>query len=630
MPLKTPHTISVRQSTTLVNLSSILSSLSSTSLSNHFATLRRDINAYYIDHLLTHPTSLTHSSTKDPSGISSQTLSFLPSPPSFEDLSLRFENVASVLDFLNVHLFTALPPPHVAGFKRTLCKPITTALLQQFLITHLPSSLVALPPYLHLVGQAKKLEDKYIVNILGQDPRDREIETWADAVSSHYERKRRAQILEDARQMILRRDDGLQIRVDVDLLNLPPNPLPSSVPATQSSGPSSEGAQDVSDDAWGLEGEESGDTDDMVSAAEEEDAWGFDDAPTGPQLATPEVPPEPALPRDTLAELEPVVDDSAWGWDDGGEGANPPTTPPPASSPTNGADWDADPWGESLDPSPSPSAPSAPKPASHLEKFANKAKAKATSPHSPLSVRDSPTSATRQPPLATAGRSEHAGTNNAILPSKKEPSTSAIQPETHAISKRAQQFADTVDDILREGEEFASITIFDSNASAAQQQTRGSVILQTAPVVLDLFRALHPVKFGQRPTEPKSIVFANDCMYARGRVLSAARQCAAGAKDRLLETANSLEAIGKRWYEQSVVGVLALDTCCALMNDILQETQQDLVADSLKKADGFVGTAEPYHYDECEEAVMSVLSHVRKVARQWKASNSSHPPHSCS
>jgi len=42
----------------------------------------------------------------------------------------------------------------------------------------------------------------------------------------------------------------------------------------------SEGAADVSDDAWGLEGEESGDTDDVVSAAEEEDAWGFDDAPT--------------------------------------------------------------------------------------------------------------------------------------------------------------------------------------------------------------------------------------------------------------------------------------------------------------------------------------------------------------
>ena len=54
--------------------------------------------------------------------------------------------------------------------------------------------------------QSKELEEKYIVNMLGQDLHDREIETWADKVSSHYERKRRTQILEDARQMILRQD----------------------------------------------------------------------------------------------------------------------------------------------------------------------------------------------------------------------------------------------------------------------------------------------------------------------------------------------------------------------------------------------------------------------------------------
>ena len=556
MPLKTPHSISVRRSTTVLNLSSILSSLSETSLSNHLPVLRRDINTYYIDRLLTHPTSLTHSSTRDPSGISSQTLSLLPSPASIEDLSLHLKNVSSVLDFLDVHLFAALPPSHVASFKKTLCKPITTALLQQFLVSHLPSSLAALPPYLHLVEQAKELEEKYIVNMLGQGPRDREVEVWADAVSSHYERKRRAQILEDARQTILRQDEGLQIRIEVDLLNLPPTPLSSSVPATQSSG--SEGAQDISNDAWGLEEEESGDTDDMVSAAEEEDAWGFDDTPTEPHLATSEVPPEPIPPRDTAGESEPAADDSAWGWDDEGEEANPPaTTSPRASSSKNGVDGDDDPWGESSNSSPPPSAPvSVPKPAIRLEKLTSKAKARATPPHSPSSVRDSPTATTRQPPLATAGQT---GTKKASLLGKQESPKPVVQPETYAVSGRAQQLADTVDGILREGEEFASTTIFDSKASAAQQQTRGSVILQTAPAVLDLFRALYPVGFGQRSTEPKSIVFANDCIYAHRRALSAAQKCTVDAKDRLLETADSLEAIGKRWFEQSVVGVLALD-----------------------------------------------------------------------
>ena len=562
MPLKTPHTVSVRQSTTVLNLSSILSSLSETSLSTHLAVLRRDINAYYIDHLLTHSTSLTQSFAKDSSGISSQTLSFLPSPSNVEDLPLRLKNMASVLDFLDVHLFAALPPSLAAGFKKTLCKPVTTALLQQFLVTLLPSSLAALPPYLHLVTQAKELEEKYVVNMLGQDPRDLEIKSWADAVSSHYERKRRAQILEDARQMILRQDDGSQIRIEVDL---PPAPPPKSAPATHSSGSGSEGAGDVSDDAWGLEGEESEDTNDVVSAAEEEDAWGFDDAPTEPQHPTPEVPQEPILPRDTLPESEPSSDDSTWGWDDSVEEAIPPATTSPRTSSSGNADWDDDPWGDSPDPSPpSPAPVPPPKPASRLEKLASKAKAKATPPHSPTSIRDPPTTDTRQPLPATTRR-ELVGTNKTTLQSKKEPPRSQLQPETYAISGRARQLADTVDGILREGEEFASTAIFDSKAPAAQQ--RGLVILQTAPAVLDLFRALYPVRFGQRPTELKSIVFANDCIYARERTLNAARQCMVSAKDKLLETADSLEATGKRWYEQSIVSVLVLDIWCALMND---------------------------------------------------------------
>ena len=570
MPLEdTSPLFSVRQSTTVLNLSSILSSISETSLSNHLAVLRRDINADYVDYLLTNPTSLDHSSSKDPSGISWQTLSLLPSPSTAENLSLRLKNVAAVLDFLDAHLFAALPPTHVTSFKKTLCKPITAALLQQFLVSHLPSSLSALPSYLHLVRQAKELEEKYIVNMLGPDLRNREIETWADAVSSHYERKRRAQILEDARQMILRQDGSLQIRIEVNLLNLPPTPLPGSAPATQSSGSGSEGVQDVSDDAWGLEGEESGDTDDIVSATEEEDAWGFDDAPTEPQLATPEVHPELIPPRDTLAESEPATDDSAWGWDDESEEPNPPaTTSPQAYSSGNGAEWDDHPWGESSDPSLPPSAPApAPKPASRLEKLASKAKAKATPQHSLPTISGSPTAITRQPPPATTRRNEHVGTNKATSPSKKEPPRPVVQPETCVISGRAQQLADTVDGILREGEEFASTKFFDSRASTTQQQTRGSVILQTAPAVLDLFRALYPVRFGQ-PAEPKSIVFANDCIYVRGRALSAVQQCAVGAKDKLVETADSLEAIGKRWYEQSIVGVLILDVCYVLRNDL--------------------------------------------------------------
>jgi centromere/kinetochore protein ZW10 len=528
--------------------------------------LRRDINTYYIDGLLTQPTSLTQTPPEDSSGTPylSQTLSFLPFASADEDLSTRLKNLASVLDFLDAHLFVALPPSHAAGFKKTLCKPVTTTLLQQFLVSLLPSSLVALPSYLRLVKQANELEEKYIVGMLGQDPRDREIQTWSDAVSSHYERKRRAQILDDARRMILHQDDGVQIRVEVDSPNHPPTTPQTFAPANQSSGSESEVAGDVSDDAWGLEGEESGDTDEMVSAAEDEDAWGFDDAPAKPEPTQPEDPPNSARPREAFSGAEPAVDDTAWGWDDGGEDANPVTNSPQASSSENGADWDDDPWGESSSPSPPPScpAPPVPKPASRLEKLASKAKAKATPLHSPLSVTDPPNATARHAsptmvrPSAVVGEKTNAASSSKA---REPPPKSAPQAvETYAISGRARQLADMVDGILREGEEFASTTIFDSKASSKSQQTRGTVIFQSAPAVLDLFRALYPVKSNKRPTEPRFILFANDCIYARGRILSAAGRCAVGAKDRLLETADSLEAIGTRWYEQCVVGVLTL------------------------------------------------------------------------
>ncbi|KAI0305872.1 Centromere/kinetochore Zw10-domain-containing protein [Multifurca ochricompacta] len=579
--------VQVRDSKTVLDLSTILSSFSAVSLSSHLAVLRRDINAYYIDNLLAQP-FLLPLFAKDTSGISSQTLALLSSQCASEDLSARLENLASVLDFLDTHLFTALPSSHVVSFKKTLCKPITTALLHQFLVPFLPSSLAALPPYLRLVAQAISLEEKYIVGILGQDLRDREVKLWTDAVASHYERRRRAQILEDARQVILREEGGVQIRVEVDVSNLPPPLLPTSVLASQSSGSGSDGLGDVSDDAWGLEGEESGDTDDLVSAAEEEDAWGFDDGPTGHEPAEPGTPPEPPLQQGVLIEPESApVDDSAWGWDDNDEDPNAPAaTSPQASSSDNSADWDDDPWGESPNPSPLPSAPaSVPKPANRLEKLANKTKTKAP-PHTPPLSLDPPPRPARPRSPGPSKIIQPTGTNEATLTSKKKrPPKTVHQAEAYSISRRAKELADTVDAILREGEEFASTTIFDSGASSTRAQ--GSVILQTAPAVLDLFRALYP-----------SMVFPNDCLYTCGRALSAARLCVDGAKDKLLESANSLGALGKRWFDR--------------------EMQQDLVEGSLKKAEGFVGTADQDRFDECEEAVMGVLSQVRTVARQWK------------
>ncbi len=612
---------SVRDSDTVLDLTSILSSCSITSLSEHLVVLRRDIDAYYIRRILSQPVSLTHSFAKDVSGVLSHRLSLLPSPSASEDLSTRLENLMSLLDFLDTHLFAILPSPHLTNFKKTLCKPVTSALLQQFLVPLLPSSLSAMPQYLHLLKQAETVEEKYVIGMLVQNPRDREVKTWTNSVCSHYERKRRAQILEGARQMILREGDRAQIRVEVDLPEAPPPP-PSSAQATQGSGSGSEGAWDVSDDAWGLEGEESGDTDNLGSAAEEEDAWGFDDAHAERDPAEPEVPPGPPLSKDTIAEPEsvPPTDDSAWGWDDNDDNLDEAVSLR-ASSSGNSADLDDDPWGESPKSSPERrTLVSTHKPASRLEKLANKAKAKATLPQS----MGSPVAAAPHPLPAFAKPNKPAVIGEAALKGK-EPLRLVHRIETYTVSKRTQELADMVDAILQEGEEFASTTIFGFDASAMQQ--RGSVILQTGPAVFDLFRALYTAKFDQQPSELKTMVFANDCVYARGRVLRAVEQCPNSAKDGLLETANSLDSLGRKWFERSVVSTLTFDIFYYIPCSVgcrLQEIQQDLVAGYLKKAEGFIGTDDQERFDECEEAVMSILSQVRKVAKHWVVSNLVH------
>ena len=541
----------VRDSDAELELTSILSSCSTTSLSEHLALLRRDIDAYYIRQLLSQPASLTHSFAKDASGVLSHKLSLLSPSSASEDLSMRLENLMSLLDFLDTHLFAILPSPHATNFKKTLCKPVNSALLQQFLVSLLPSSLSAMPLYLRLVKQAEALEEKYVIGMLGQDPRDREVKTWADSVSSHYERKRRAQILEGARQMILREDDRAQIRVEVDSPIAAP-PL-SSAPVTQGFGSGSEGAWDVSDDAWGLEGEESGDTDILGSAAEEEDAWGFDDAPAERDTAEPEAPQGPSLPK-AKSESVPPADDSAWDWDDNDDNLDEAASPL-ASSSGNSADVDDDPWAESPKSSPERrTLVSTHKPASRLEKRANKAKAKAISPPGA----GSPVAAALHPVPTLAIRNEPAVTGEAFLKGK-EPLRSAQRVETYTVSKRTQELADMVDAILQEGEEFASTTIFGLNTSVTQ--SRGSVILQTGPAVFDLFRALYTAKFDQQPSELKAMVFANDYVYARGRVLRAAEKRPNGAKDGLLETANSLDSLGKKWFERSVVSIHDIFDC---------------------------------------------------------------------
>ncbi|KAI0042195.1 hypothetical protein FA95DRAFT_1500426 [Auriscalpium vulgare] len=591
--------VQVRQSSTILDLPSVFSSLSPASLSNHLGTLRRDITTHYIDYLLTQPTSLAHSFAKDASGMPQQMISIYPSPPNAEDRAAQLANIATIFDFLDTHLFPAVPIAHLRSFKQSLCKPITKALLQSFLIPLLPSSLPALPAFILLVQQAVEIEEQFVVGMLGQDARDREVKAWAEGVSAHYERKRRAEILESARQVIAKPDVKGRISVEVDPPDQPPNgsaalPIPAE--------------EFHADEAWGLED----DADEAAADAGDEDGWGFDDesseSPTTldvpPESSKPPAPPEPE-PQDEIGS-EDASD--AWGWEDD-EPANSldvaraPPVPPSAPAPDTPTDssagdssaWD-DPWDEPHPPS-APTSPSAPpKPATRLEKLANKGKAKAA--HTPQSSVDSALLGRAPPPTPDKAAQHFERPQKVTVPVKGKQREAAPPPkEMYMVSARARDVADAVEAALREGSEFAAAS------SIPTSSARGTLLWQTAPSIVDLFSALYPVQAQHALTASaeKAMLFANDCVYLSTRL---ARMSTSGTgapvRDKLSEAAERLRVVGESWFEDDI------------------ERQQVAVADALGATEGFVDTADQERFDECEAAVMKVLGQIRTIGRQWK------------
>jgi centromere/kinetochore protein ZW10 len=119
-----------------------------------------------------------------------------------------------------------------------------------------------------------------------------------------------------------------------------------------------------------------------------------------------------------------------------------------------------------------------------------------------------------------------------------------------------RQITNIVADVLAEGQNFAASKILPPIETSAPP---GTVLLQSAASLLDLYRALYPVKFaGRLKTAPDApLLFSNDCLYLSGEV---ARMEAAGAaknlapvKDRLVECRTRLKVLGDSWFEDTVV-----------------------------------------------------------------------------
>ncbi|KAJ8095228.1 ribosome biogenesis protein ytm1 [Marasmius tenuissimus] len=386
--LSVKDTVQVRQSEMALSLRDILSSLSTDALSNHLSTLRRDLTVNYIEGLLKQPMSLSSNSHGH-----IHKITCYPSPPNEEVLSSRLTNLSQTLEFLSTHLFSRLPESQQKAFPRSLCKSITSNVLNTLLIPSLPNAFLDLPSYLILTKEAVAFEKKYNVDLLGNDPHDKQVKHWVGGVGGHYERRRRTSILDEARKAALEPEDFSEVfTVEVDL------PLEAESPAVIPVQPQVEESQSKSDDdAWGFDSSDS--QDDRADA----DGWGFDDDVEDGTDATSSTEVdhgEHAINGDD-AEKEPDPGD-AWGWNEEEE----PT--PDSGEATDESAWD-DPWGDSstssepvdVRPPPAPSIKAA-KTATRLEKLVNKGKkavsATSTSSSSPEMLNPSTNNSPRLPP----------------------------------------------------------------------------------------------------------------------------------------------------------------------------------------------------------------------------------------
>ncbi|KAH9951200.1 Centromere/kinetochore Zw10-domain-containing protein [Amylocystis lapponica] len=544
--------IQVRQSGTVIPLPSILSSLSPSSLASQLTSLRRDINTHCIEHLLKQPVMVVAGFAKDISGALEYKLSLVPAPPGASDVSARLENLASVLTFLHTHLFPHLPTPELSTFPRSLCKPLRTAVLAHVLAPSLPSSTSHLPAFLALADKAVAFEANVVGAVLGDSSGEQEIKAWTNGVGMHYERRRRVDILERARSIVVRaHDESRAFRVELEIRAEREDSAPASASA------SAAGPEPESEAAWGFDDEPAREA--PAPAPAEENGWNFDDEV--------DTEPEPEPPQTQQQPDDSGDPGDAWGWNDDAEAVEEVE--------------EDDPWGDAWDEKPQKAVP---KPATRLEKFTAKGK--------------SPSASAAVSPLATPSKPAPAP-----APSQPTPPAHPVVQESYLVSGRTQELVRLVADVIAEGAELATSEILATRSSAGSPS--GTVIMQAAPLALELYRALYPVTNATElaASARRCMLFANDCLHLAeevGHVTVGLGGAALAAKEKLEEGVEHLKLLGECVFEETL------------------DRQNQLINDLLNKAGGFVDTTDQDRFDDCESAVSKALQRTRQLAQQWK------------
>ena len=562
-----------------VSLLDVLSSLSPASLSEHLTALRRDITTHFIEFVLTQPLSVTIAQSTDASASIGHKLELFPAPPNSATLVSRLDNLSEILEFLNTHLFGAIPSSQQAAFLKSLSKPLTSGILNRLLVPALPTSLSGLPKYLELLERAVKFENEDLSRILSgstsststgtESSSENEIKNWVGGIISHYQKQRRVGILDQARKMFTDVSSDWHGTFQVEWTVAPATPALSV--NGSASGPPPTVDRLPASTIDGLNGVHSGVEVEQV----DDEGWGFGDD-IGEEDAQPnrEVkdsqrknPPSPFT--DLNAHAADEVDNDAWGWNDG-EDLDPTPVPGHGSSSetqgngngngnaVGGAGGDDPLWDAWDDAPPSPPTKKAvPKPATKLEKLSSKSKHGAkppnivTQPPEP-GPSDAPTRVNpNHLPVPTSAISMSSSWSSSDSPGSQQfqsiPPTPAsitvqhkVPKEFYSVSSGMQDILELVESVMLESSEFSRSTLLATylpatdSASSTSGGTPGSVILNTVPSILDMFRALYPMALqlggetgsqngtgksaASEGSTKKAVQFSNDCLYLEERI----------------------------------------------------------------------------------------------------------------
>ncbi|EJD47988.1 hypothetical protein AURDEDRAFT_183735 [Auricularia subglabra TFB-10046 SS5] len=607
------QTLTIRDFTTPANASAhitlhdICTSIQRESLLSHLNTLRKDLAARLLEPILLSSAVASVQSTAELHILS---LTSAAGP------SKHLESLTTILRFLHDNLFPHLPTQVASDYAASLYTPFASAVLQQTLVQHLPHTLAHLPAFLKYVRDAIAFESAIASDFRVTNGRECLLAEWADKLPSYYEKQRRLQLLEEARGVFLAPGKDESVRVDAPRGADATNGHSSgegSFEAVPEPEPEKEKAADEFENSWDFD--DDGADNPPAGGRKSTDSWGFDDDEEEVEVAIAPAPtpaPAPALsvkPPDI--SVSPSEDDSSsngWGWDDDDDG-----DAAPIQTDTQTETVDDDPWESAwADPAPPPKPPASappqtagfaqPKAASRLEKKLAKSRGGALGvPTTPLSA--NPVAH----PHKSFASSQHQGFNSQPVSAQAPPTPpvptrtvrKAPEKETFFVSRSAITALDVAKRALSEGKELAASPIFDE-----QTPTRGgSALSQASSSVLDLFRALAPVKetppFGG--SSSLALRYSNDCQH----LSHAARQLAADTeearcKDLLEDTSGRLQECSTHWFEDTL------------------DRRRDALLDVLSAAEGFVEVGDAEQFLQCKTIVEQLAKDITKLAKEWK------------